>query len=115
MDQGLRACTPAIADIGMALAKIRASMCRAHFDLTTFPIRINRRNIMKSILVVADIPHDSLAQSDEATLTHAQMELIVGGRSVVGTVDGGPATTTIDDFGINNAIWEGRISGSMIN
>ncbi|WP_321801407.1 hypothetical protein [Caballeronia sp. J97] len=70
---------------------------------------------MKTILVIADIPHDPLAQSDEATLTHAQMKRIVGGRGVVATVDGGPATTTIDDFGLNNAIWEGRISGPMIN
>lgn len=70
---------------------------------------------MKSILVIADIPYDPLAQSDEATLTRAQMQRIVGARSVLATVNGGPATTTVDDFGINNAIWEGRISGPMIN
>jgi hypothetical protein len=70
---------------------------------------------MKSILVVADIPHDPLAQSDVGTLTHTQMQRIVGGRSVVATVDGGPATTTVNDFDINNAIWEGRIAGPMIN
>jgi len=70
---------------------------------------------MKSILVITDIPHDPLAQSDQATLTPAQMQRIVGGRSVVVTVDGGPATGTVDDFAINNAIWEGRISGPMLN
>ncbi len=70
---------------------------------------------MKSILVVADIPHDPLAQSDVTTLTRAQMRRTVGGRSVVATVDGGPATTTINDFDINNAIWEGRIGGTMTN
>ena len=70
---------------------------------------------MKSILVVADIPYDPLAQSDVATLTRAQMQRTVGGRSVVATVDGGPATTTINDFDINNAIWEGRIGGTMTN
>ena len=103
------------ADIGMALAETGASMCRAHPDLKTFRTRIARRNIMKSILVIADIPHDPLAQSDEATLTPAQMQRIVGGRSVVATLNGGPATTTIDDFAINNAIWEGRIGGPMLN
>jgi hypothetical protein len=70
---------------------------------------------MKSILVIADIPHDPLAQSDEATLTRAQMQRIVGGRSVLVTVDGGPATSTVNDFDINNAIWEGRIAGPMLN
>ena len=70
---------------------------------------------MKSILVVADIPYDPLAQSDVATLTRAQMQRTVGGRSVVATVDGGPATTTVNDFDINNAIWEGRIGGTMTN
>ncbi|QBR04411.1 hypothetical protein [Paraburkholderia pallida] len=70
---------------------------------------------MKSILVIADIPRDPLAQSDEATLTRAQMQRIVGARNVVVTVDGGPPTATINDFDINNAIWEGRISGPMIN
>jgi hypothetical protein len=70
---------------------------------------------MKSILVIADIPHDPLAQSDEATLTRAQMQRIVGGRSVLVTVDGGPATSTVNDFDINNAIWEGRITGPMLN
>jgi hypothetical protein len=70
---------------------------------------------MKSILVSADIPHDPLAQSDVGTLTRTQMQRIVGGRSVVATVDGGPATTTVNDFDINNAIWEGRIAGPMIN
>jgi hypothetical protein len=70
---------------------------------------------MKNILVVADIPHDPLAQRDVATLTRAQMQRTVGGRSVLATVDGGPATTTVNDFDINNAIWEGRIAGPMIN
>ncbi|BAN26610.1 hypothetical protein [Caballeronia insecticola] len=70
---------------------------------------------MKRILVIADIPHDPFAQSEEATLTHAQMKRIVGGRSVLATVDGGPGMTTVNDFDINNAIWEGRIKGPMIN
>ena len=69
---------------------------------------------MKRILVIADIPRDPLAQSDEATLTPAQMLRIVGGRSVAVTVDGGPGKGTVDDFDINNAIWEGRIKGPMI-
>jgi len=43
------------------------------------------------------------------------MQRIVGARGVVATVDGGPATTTVNDFDINNAIWEGRIAGPMIN
>ena len=70
---------------------------------------------MKSLLVITDIPRDPLAQSDEASLTRAQMQRVVGGRRVVVTVDGGPATGTVDDFDINNAIWEGRISGPMLN
>src|SRR5690349_21379720 len=87
----------ALPDIGMALAKIEASMCRAHSDLKTPSHLCSRRNIMKRILVIADIPRDPLAQSDEATLTPAQMRRIVGGRSVAVTVDGGPGKGTVDD------------------
>ena len=36
-----------------------------------------------------------------------------GGRSVAVTVDG-TGTGTVDDFGINMAIFEGRINGSYI-
>jgi hypothetical protein len=65
---------------------------------------------MKRPLVIADLPLDHTS-----TLTHAQMQRIVGGRDkIVGTVNGGPATTTLDTFDLNNAIWEGRIGGSMI-
>ncbi|WP_321965357.1 hypothetical protein [Paraburkholderia sp. J7] len=70
---------------------------------------------MKSILVIADIPNNPLAENEEATLTRAQMQRIVGARNVIVTVDGGPATGTVNDFDINNAIWEGRIAGPMLN
>jgi hypothetical protein len=65
---------------------------------------------MNCPLVIADLPLDQTN-----TLTQAQMQRIVGGRDkIVGTVNGGPATTTLDTFDLNNAIWEGRIGGPMI-
>jgi hypothetical protein len=69
-----------------------------------------RRTIMKRMLIVEDLkagPEDT----NEASLTPAQMKRIVGGRAVLATVDG-RGYTTIDDWDINLAIFEGRIKGS---
>jgi hypothetical protein len=41
------------------------------------------------------------------------MKAVRGGRSVVVTVDGG-SQAHVDDFGINTAIFEGRISGTYL-
>jgi hypothetical protein len=66
---------------------------------------------MKRILVIADIPVTS-TQLDEVSLTSTQMRRIVGGRSVLATVDG-RGSATIDDWDINTAIFEGRITGTQ--
>jgi hypothetical protein len=65
---------------------------------------------MKHTLVIQDLPPGG-AQTDEASLTPAQMKRIVGGRAVLPTVDG-RGYATIDDWDINTAIFEGRIKGS---
>ncbi|EIF35046.1 hypothetical protein BCh11DRAFT_02859 [Burkholderia sp. Ch1-1] len=68
---------------------------------------------MKSSLVVKDLPRSADHTHDEMTLTAAQMKTLRGGRSVVVTVDGG-SQAHVDDFAINTAIFEGRISGTYL-
>lgn len=67
---------------------------------------------MKRTLAIADLPPDTQAR-DEATLSQQQMQRITGGRAVSAIVDG-RAPGTVDDWGINIAIFEGRISGPYI-
>jgi hypothetical protein len=67
---------------------------------------------MNRTLVIADLPLDTIDPRDAVTLNRTQMQRIVGGRKVL--VDGGPATANVNDFDINNAIWEGRIKGPML-
>ncbi|HZZ13645.1 MAG TPA: hypothetical protein VFE79_23410 [Paraburkholderia sp.] len=65
---------------------------------------------MKSTIVIKDLPRSADIASDSTTLSAEQMQRVRGGRSVVVTVDGG-AAGHVDDFGINTAIFEGRIKG----
>lgn len=66
---------------------------------------------MQRTLVIKDIATGP-GQPDETTLTPEQMQHIGGGRAVLATVDG-RGSATIDDFDINNAIFEGRIIGTQ--
>lgn len=68
---------------------------------------------MKSTLIIKDLPRCADHANDDMTLTAAQMKALRGGRSVVVTVDGG-SQAHVDDFGINTAIFEGRISGTYL-
>jgi hypothetical protein len=65
---------------------------------------------MKRPLVIADLSLDHTA-----TLTQAQMQRIVGGRAVVATIDGGPGRGTIDDWQMNIAIFEGRVTSREVD
>ncbi|MFM0310387.1 hypothetical protein P0D71_21610 [Paraburkholderia sp. RL17-383-BIF-A] len=68
---------------------------------------------MKSALIIKDLPRSADLAHDDMTLTAEQMKAVRGGRSVVVTVDGG-SQAHVDDFGINTAIFEGRISGTYL-
>lgn len=68
---------------------------------------------MKSTIIIKDLPRATAPSSDEFTLTDKQMKAVSGGRSVVVTVDGG-GTGHVDDWDINTAIFEGRISGTYL-
>ena len=68
---------------------------------------------MEATVVIKDLPAATDLERKETVLTSERMRSIVGGRSVVVTVDG-THTGTVDDFGINCAIFEGRIKGPMI-
>lgn len=68
---------------------------------------------MKSTVIIKDLPRCAGDPSHEKSLTVDQMKTLRGGRSVVVTVDGG-GTGTVDDWDINTAIFEGRISGTYL-
>ncbi|MBC8721103.1 hypothetical protein F6X37_05675 [Paraburkholderia sp. 31.1] len=68
---------------------------------------------MKAVVIIKDLPPGASEPSDEKTLTAEQMKTLRGGRSVVVKVDGG-GTGTVDDWDINTAIFEGRISGTYL-
>lgn len=68
---------------------------------------------MKSALMIKDLPRSADLAHDDMTLTAEQMKAVRGGRSVVVTVDGG-SQAHVDDFEINTAIFEGRISGTYL-
>ncbi|CAB3646743.1 hypothetical protein LMG22037_00665 [Paraburkholderia phenoliruptrix] len=68
---------------------------------------------MKSTVIIKDLPRGVDAADEEVTLSAEQRKLVRGGRSVVVTVDGGGAGH-VDDFGINTAIFEGRIKGTYL-
>jgi hypothetical protein len=68
---------------------------------------------MKSIVIIKDLPRRADHAHDEVTLTVEQMKALRGGRSVVVTVDHG-AAGHVDDWDINTAIFEGRISGTYL-
>lgn len=67
---------------------------------------------MQRTLAIADLPLDQ-ASPNESTLSREQMQRVVGGRSVPAMVDG-RTPGTVDDWQINIAIFEGRISGPYI-
>ncbi|WP_109477727.1 hypothetical protein [Paraburkholderia sp. C35] len=69
---------------------------------------------MEANVVIKDLPASTDLERKETALTPERMKSIVGGRSVVVTVDG-TSTGTVDDFGLNCAIFEGRVGGPMIN
>jgi hypothetical protein len=68
---------------------------------------------MKSVLIIKDLPRSADHLHDEMTLTAEQMKALRGCRAVVVTVDHGPLGQ-VDDFGINTAIFEGRIKGPYL-
>jgi hypothetical protein len=68
---------------------------------------------MKAAVIIKDLPRRADDASDQKTLTVEQMKTLRGGRSVVVTVDGN-GTGTVDDWEINTAIFEGRISGTYL-
>ncbi|SAL60958.1 hypothetical protein AWB74_03039 [Caballeronia arvi] len=65
---------------------------------------------MKRMLIIEDLKAGP-GDTNDASLTPAQMKRIVGGRAVLATVDG-RGYATIDDWDINLAIFEGSIKGS---
>ena len=68
---------------------------------------------MKSPLIIKALPRSADLAHDDMTLTAGQMKAVCGGRSVVVSVDGG-SQAHVDDFEINTAIFEGRISGTYL-
>ena len=68
---------------------------------------------MKATVIIKDLPPRADDASDQRTLSVEQMKTLRGGRSVVVTVDGN-GTGTVDDWDINTAIFEGRISGTYL-
>jgi hypothetical protein len=68
---------------------------------------------MKSIVIIKDLPRSTDHARNEVTLTAEQMKTLRGGRSVVVSVDGG-GLGHVDDWDINTAIFEGRISGTYL-
>ncbi|MCK0511659.1 MULTISPECIES: hypothetical protein [Aromatoleum] len=70
-----------------------------------------------SKLTIRDLPVTQGRKGEEGkairALSREERREIRGGRSVAVTVDG-TGTGTVDDFGINIAIFEGRINGSYI-
>ncbi|MGF6934463.1 hypothetical protein OKW41_003602 [Paraburkholderia sp. UCT70] len=68
---------------------------------------------MKATVIIKDLPPGAGEPSDEKTLTAEQMKMLRGGRSVVVKVDGG-GTGSVDNWDINTAIFEGRISGTYL-
>ncbi|WP_233834016.1 hypothetical protein [Paraburkholderia sp. ZP32-5] len=68
---------------------------------------------MKATVIIKDLPRRDGDASREKTLSVEQMKTLHGGRSVVVTVDGN-STGHVDDWEINTAIFEGRISGTYL-
>ncbi|HEX7933534.1 MAG TPA: hypothetical protein VF573_10750 [Paraburkholderia sp.] len=68
---------------------------------------------MKATVIIKDLPPPAECADPPATLTGGEMKLVRGGRAVVVTVDGG-GLGHVDDFGINTAIFEGRIKGTYL-
>lgn len=68
---------------------------------------------MKSTIIILDLSRSADSAAAETSLTVEQMKRVRGGRSVVVRVDGG-SLGTVNDFDINNAIFEGRIKGSYL-
>ncbi|NIF78707.1 hypothetical protein F3J20_15155 [Paraburkholderia sp. Cy-641] len=68
---------------------------------------------MKTTVIIKDLPHRASDASAEKALTVEQMKILRGGRSVVVTVDG-TSTGHVDDWDINTAIFEGRITGTYL-
>jgi hypothetical protein len=68
---------------------------------------------MKSTVIIKDLPRATDHSLDELTLTDKQMKAVQGGRSVVVSVNGG-SLGHVDDWDINTAIFEGRISGTYL-
>jgi hypothetical protein len=68
---------------------------------------------MKATVIIKDLSRRAGDAPDEKTLTAEQMKTLHGGRSVVVTVDGA-STGHVDDWEINTAIFEGRISGTYL-
>ncbi|VXC87169.1 conserved hypothetical protein [Burkholderia sp. 8Y] len=68
---------------------------------------------MKPALVITDLSLDTATRPIVAALSRQQMQHIVGGRSVLATVDG-RSNAAIDDWQMNIAIFEGRVGGPYI-
>jgi len=68
---------------------------------------------MKATVIIKDLPRRASDTPDDKTLSVEQMKTLRGGRSVVVTVDGN-STGHVDDWEINTAIFEGRISGTYL-
>jgi hypothetical protein len=68
---------------------------------------------MKATVIIKDLPRRADDAIDDKTLTVEQMKTLRGGRSVAVTVDGN-GTGTVDDWDINTAIFEGRITGTYL-
>ncbi|MBN3767806.1 hypothetical protein [Burkholderia sp. Ac-20365] len=69
---------------------------------------------MKTALVIKDLSAPTDLDRKETALRPERMKSIIGGRSAVVTVDG-RSTGTVDEFGLNCAIFEGHVGGPMIN
>ncbi|MEP9326975.1 hypothetical protein PPMP20_28160 [Paraburkholderia phymatum] len=67
---------------------------------------------MKTIVVIKDLPAPTDLERNATALTPETMKRIVGGATNV-MVDG-TRPGTVDAFGIDCAIFEGRIKGTMI-
>jgi hypothetical protein len=68
---------------------------------------------MKATVIIKDLPRRADDASDDKPLSVEKMKTLRGGRSVGVTVDGN-RTGTVDDWEINTAIFEGRISGTYL-
>lgn len=68
---------------------------------------------MKATVIIKDLPRRTDDAPDDKTLSVEQMKTLHGGRSVVVSVDG-TGTGHVDDWDIDTAIFEGRISGTYL-